>query len=53
MRPSNPASIPDQMNQQIEYLRLHRDRRAFATQLATFGIERIVFKDELHRTASE
>ena len=36
------------MNQQVEYLRLHRYQRAITAQLAKLGIQRVVIEAEFH-----
>src|SRR6185369_9398934 len=36
------------MNQQVEYLRLHRYQRAITAQLAKLGIQRVVIEAKFH-----
>jgi hypothetical protein len=45
-------AVADQMQQQVEYFRLHRQQMVFMPQLASLGIERVVLKEVEHLTGS-
>ena len=42
------VAVLQQMHQQVEYLRLHRDQLAITAQLAKIGIEDVIIEAEFH-----
>src|SRR5262245_3356058 len=46
-------AVADQMQQQVEYLRLHRQQMVLMPQLASLGIERVILKEIEHFTGSQ
>jgi hypothetical protein len=49
----DPVAVLHQIDQQVEDLRLHRDWRPVAKQLAPLGIKRLIVKGKLHAASPD